>query len=80
MNKEKEILNRCIELLDEQQKVELYESFNGGTFDTNSFNEWIEEYVYLEDDFYLCSKCQKSFNLKGLKGVNKMYCEECLKK
>ena len=38
----KEVLNRCLELLDEQQKAELYESFNGGTFDTDSFNEWTD--------------------------------------
>ena len=44
----KTILNRCVYLLDEQQKVELFEFFNGGTFDENSFNDWINDYIYEE--------------------------------
>jgi len=36
------IIKKCIGLMEEEQLVELYESFNGGTFDNESFKEWLE--------------------------------------
>ena len=33
------VIKECVNLLDEQQKVILFETFNGGTFDIESFNE-----------------------------------------
>ena len=35
------ILKRCIELMSHKQKVELYETFNEGTYSDDIFNEWI---------------------------------------
>lgn len=39
------IIKKCIGLMNGEQLVELYETFNGGTFDNQSFKEWIEEYI-----------------------------------
>lgn len=39
----KKVLLKSIELMDEQQKVELYEHFHGGTFSTSQFYDWIEK-------------------------------------
>jgi hypothetical protein len=36
------VIKRCIKLMTEEQIVQLYETFNGGTFDNKSFEEWIE--------------------------------------
>ena len=35
------VFKRAIGLLTEEQKVSLYEMFNGGTFDNASFDEWL---------------------------------------
>lgn len=37
-----DVLEYCISIMEEEQKVLLYESFNGGTYDNASFKEWIE--------------------------------------
>ena len=37
------ILEYSLSLLDEEQKVILFEKFNGGTFDDESYNEWVED-------------------------------------
>ena len=34
---------RCVELMSHEQKVELYETFNGGTYSDDDFNSWISE-------------------------------------
>jgi len=39
-NKDK-VIEICISLMNEEQLVILYEHFNGGTFDNESFKEWI---------------------------------------
>ena len=39
------IIKMCIGLMNEGQLVELYENFNGGTFDNESFKEWIGEFI-----------------------------------
>lgn len=39
----KKVLLKSIELMDEQQKVELYEHFHGGTYSTSQFYDWIEK-------------------------------------
>jgi hypothetical protein len=39
------IIKKCIGLMTAEQLVELYEEFNGGTFDNNSFREWIGEFI-----------------------------------
>ena len=39
------IIKICIGLMDEEQLVVLYEHFNGGTFDNESFKEWIGEFI-----------------------------------
>ena len=41
----KTIIKTCIGLMNGEQLIELYESFNGGTFDNESFREWIKEYI-----------------------------------
>ena len=41
----KNIVKVCIGLLEPQAIVELYEYFNGGTFDNESFNQWIKEFI-----------------------------------
>ena len=37
------IMIRSIELMNHHQKVELYETFNGGTYSEEVFKEWISE-------------------------------------
>ena len=37
------VLIKSIEFLTHEQKVELYEIFNGGTYSDDEFNEWISE-------------------------------------
>lgn len=39
------IIKKCINLMTEEQLVELYENFNGGTFDNENFKEWIGEFI-----------------------------------
>jgi hypothetical protein len=41
----KNIIGKCIGIMTGEQLVELYEEFNGGTFDNNSFKEWIKEFM-----------------------------------
>lgn len=44
-SKSENIIKKCIGLMNGEQLVELYETFNGGTFDNKSFKEWIGEYI-----------------------------------
>lgn len=39
------IIKLCIGLMTGEQLQELYERFNGGTFDNESFKEWISEFI-----------------------------------
>lgn len=41
----KNIIKKCIGLMTGEQLQELYENFNGGAFDNESFKEWIEEFI-----------------------------------
>lgn len=41
----KNIIKFCIGLMTSEQLVELYEEFNRGTFDKESFDEWISEFI-----------------------------------
>ena len=37
--------NKCVKLMTHEQLVDLYESFNGGTYDDGSFNDWIADFI-----------------------------------
>jgi len=37
------VFEKSLELMRHEQKVELYESFNGGTYSEKAFNEWISD-------------------------------------
>jgi len=37
------VLVKSVELMTHGQKVELYETFNGGTYSEKAFNEWISD-------------------------------------
>lgn len=39
------IIKKCIGLMTGEQLQELYEEFNGGTFDNESFKAWIGEFI-----------------------------------
>jgi hypothetical protein len=42
------IIKKCIGLMTGEQLQELYEEFNGGTFDNKSFSDWIGGIVILK--------------------------------
>ena len=39
------IIKECLNLMNEEQRVSLYEKFNGGTFSTLEFKEWLYDIV-----------------------------------
>ena len=76
------IISMCIGLMTSEQLVELYEKFNGGTFDNESFKEWIKEFVRWEDYQAIeknkikgyCANCEEPI-YKILKGKYSYKCK-----
>ena len=45
ISKKDEVIKECLNVMNEEQKVLLYEAFNGGTYSTLDFKEWLYDIV-----------------------------------
>ena len=40
-----EVIKECLNIMNEEQKLSLYEKYNGGTYSTDEFKEWLFDIV-----------------------------------
>ena len=59
----KDIIEYMLEIMTHEQKVDLWEQFNGATFSETDFELWID--YYLEHEFFAIARInEKEYKLK----------------